>query len=515
LTSIGNILVDGQGVDKAMLRSYLAAREIVSVKDPAFGAAGDGVTDDTTAIQAAVDAVTAGVLYFPRGVYLVTSTININLDAHHTDLLGEGWTSTFIHHRTAGRAAVYVHGSGYKTRSAQFYPRNGSWHTIDNISIGSTVGHGLEYYRAGLNSRMNDVWLFAAAATKSYLYGRGGPAILEASHMRFGAGNMASGNSTDTAAIALLTGLPAWARHAIDIQNDNNNLVTELHFSNCQCHYTLNDCVVLADNSAAGGSFFNITFNDCQFKPDRTYAAYNLKKVQANLVNCYSEGVSLAASMVKLSGGAVIRLVSCNGNNCGIEVDLGVAGTNELHIQGGEYYQLTTTGATGTVKILASDAVFQLAVNGPVIRGTNNYYRSGSNLIPIQPSNSWTPTLSIGGGNLKLARAEATFERIGRVVYVSAWMELPNSFGGLTGNVLIRGLPFTTENNNNAGRCVMLLQPVAQAPGLGSCIQAQTNRNSKEVTPSKVISGTVAQLTHADMAVNGQWRLAGFYFTAE
>ena len=52
--------------------------EFVSVKD--FGAVGDGTTDDTVAIQAAVNAVqseTPEVLYFPSGIYKVSATINI------------------------------------------------------------------------------------------------------------------------------------------------------------------------------------------------------------------------------------------------------------------------------------------------------------------------------------------------------------------------------------------------------------------------------------------------------
>ncbi len=44
-------------------------RDIVSVKD--FGAVGDGVTDDTAAIQAAWDSIKSanGTLFFPKGVY--------------------------------------------------------------------------------------------------------------------------------------------------------------------------------------------------------------------------------------------------------------------------------------------------------------------------------------------------------------------------------------------------------------------------------------------------------------
>jgi parallel beta-helix repeat protein len=51
-------------------------RETVSVKD--FGAKGDGVTDDTVAIQNAVNACSAGsTLLFPLGIYLISSTITI------------------------------------------------------------------------------------------------------------------------------------------------------------------------------------------------------------------------------------------------------------------------------------------------------------------------------------------------------------------------------------------------------------------------------------------------------
>lgn len=50
-------------------------RDVVSVKD--FGAVGDGVTNDTTAIQNAIAAVSAaGVVMFPPGTYLV-STVNV------------------------------------------------------------------------------------------------------------------------------------------------------------------------------------------------------------------------------------------------------------------------------------------------------------------------------------------------------------------------------------------------------------------------------------------------------
>jgi hypothetical protein len=64
-------------------------RQTVSVKD--FGAVGNGVADDTVAIQAAIDAVRIGTVYFPAGTYKVTDTINIGLDnvATTINLIGD------------------------------------------------------------------------------------------------------------------------------------------------------------------------------------------------------------------------------------------------------------------------------------------------------------------------------------------------------------------------------------------------------------------------------------------
>lgn len=60
--------------------------EIVSVKD--FGAVGDGVTDDTVAIQAAIDSG-ARSIYLPQGTYLVSDTLRQDGNGYALGVFGD------------------------------------------------------------------------------------------------------------------------------------------------------------------------------------------------------------------------------------------------------------------------------------------------------------------------------------------------------------------------------------------------------------------------------------------
>lgn len=69
-SSVIGFIASGAGAVQRTIQDKL--RDTVSVKD--FGAVGDGVTDDTAAIQAAIDSG-AGVVWFPAGTYLTSATI--------------------------------------------------------------------------------------------------------------------------------------------------------------------------------------------------------------------------------------------------------------------------------------------------------------------------------------------------------------------------------------------------------------------------------------------------------
>jgi len=97
----GAALVGYQRAETGAVARTLAAKagERLSVKD--FGAVGDGVADDTAAIQAAFDAIPSasgqgGTVYIPAGDYKITDTLVFERAAapFHASILGDSGSST-------------------------------------------------------------------------------------------------------------------------------------------------------------------------------------------------------------------------------------------------------------------------------------------------------------------------------------------------------------------------------------------------------------------------------------
>jgi hypothetical protein len=77
VSNAANITYSGQFTGQSARTVAAKLADVVSVKD--FGAVGDGVTDDTAAIQAAIDSVAAfggGTVFFPAGSYRLLSILD-------------------------------------------------------------------------------------------------------------------------------------------------------------------------------------------------------------------------------------------------------------------------------------------------------------------------------------------------------------------------------------------------------------------------------------------------------
>jgi len=129
--------------DDAVARSAQdKMRDVVSVKD--FGAVGDGVTDDTAAIQAAID--NGGALFFPAGEYRITNTLTVSQTGATV------WTGVGPSSFSAGSKLVFDHAldatdfisvsgdpytGGFQFEGLWFYGsgRNGTYNTSPNVLI--------------------------------------------------------------------------------------------------------------------------------------------------------------------------------------------------------------------------------------------------------------------------------------------------------------------------------------------------------------------------------------------
>ncbi|CUJ71430.1 Pectate lyase superfamily protein [Achromobacter sp. 2789STDY5608628] len=97
------------GVGAVARTSQDKLREAISVRD--FGAVGDGVVDDTLAIQAAINYAKGRTVFLPAGRYLITAPIELNTSTAITPkyqpasrLIGDGALATVILNRSGDYA---------------------------------------------------------------------------------------------------------------------------------------------------------------------------------------------------------------------------------------------------------------------------------------------------------------------------------------------------------------------------------------------------------------------------
>lgn len=139
--------------------------EISSIKD--FGAIGDGTTDDTDAIQAALDA--RGTVYIPAGTYKITSTLTMYGD---TEVFGAGPGVSII--KAVGiTSGNIIQDSSYVTSTDVNLNIVLRDFELDCNSYATGTSIGLNFYRVG-NLTMDNVYIHDCGNTlfnygKSYI----------------------------------------------------------------------------------------------------------------------------------------------------------------------------------------------------------------------------------------------------------------------------------------------------------------------------------------------------------
>lgn len=323
---------------------------INAVNVKSFGAKGDGVTDDTAALQAAITYLVqfqGGTLYLPRGIYQVSAAVNI---PNSVSIMGEGQFVTFLRTTSATAAILNITSKGdleitqlsftsSVTRTAGFYiDMNDS--QVVNVYIGHV---SMFSYFGGIR--------WAGAATLDvdqcqFLNGIAGAGIgiqinagvdIAIRHSLWSAASQTSAGIlvTNSGDITLDDLNIIRAGNCLWINPGNGQVIPSLEATNCFFDSSNNGLVV---GGAGTGTFARSKFTACWF------GSHALRGAIFNSAGGVTDGITFEAcdfygnttAGVDFFSGAAsqnVSLLGCNiaGNGAGVNV-----GTNhaKVRIQG-------------------------------------------------------------------------------------------------------------------------------------------------------------------------------------
>jgi hypothetical protein len=321
-------------------------RQYVSVKD--FGAVGDGTTDDTTAVQAAITA--GGSIYFPVGNYKITSVLTIPTNIP-LRLFGAGKSVSTITQSSATSNCLQYLGASYLSCD------------ISDMSFvgGSTSGAGLYFTKV-----YNSIWQNLSASG-----GGAGVSIQACFSTQF---NYISANSTNSHGFSIVgeNTITFLNCYATSVPNTGGfagyNLGGKATLISCNSLNSGGTCVNITGTTA------NMTFIGCNFEDFLNYGIYSTAgNLELILDNC-----------TFLPPTAVVQP---SGYQCSLWIDYSAS---PIIIRG------TSMLSKGASRVLAteifvnsSDAGLQLVIYGPETGETPITVAGVSHTAPY-----WTTTLT-------------------------------------------------------------------------------------------------------------------------
>ena len=387
LTAALTFTQDGTG---AKPRSYDSKfKDTIHVKD--FGAVGNGIADDTAAIQAAITAAAGKTLVFDAVTYKTTSTLTIS--SHGTKLHCRDATIDYY-----GTAAAI----GFGLVGGTIYPVEVEFHNL-NINVNSGPSSAGIQVRTSY-SRYYDVGILlksGATSAKGFVL-VGDEANGSGPYYNLFQGCVVQSQSlgTDHTGFQCSTQAPLY-------RAPNANTWIGGRIGQCATGFLI---------AGGGNTFFHPTVENVA----ATGVAFDFVGPSAsictanNVFGGYVENASIAFRFNSLANvnGVFNPYVT------GASTFISDAGTENLCITGNAPSRLSAGVKFGS---LSNDA------------SALDYYEEGT----------WTPTL-VGGttaGSYTITTTTANYTRIGRLVHVSAQMAITINSAG-TGSARFGGLPF-------------------------------------------------------------------------
>jgi hypothetical protein len=454
-------------------------QESVSVKD--FGATGDGVTDDTAAIQAAIDHAVSvkGKLVFPKDNYRITSTLTVT-----QPITIDGEMSQIF--QATADIDVFLFDEG--TAGSGNYQNT---FDVRNLVVRTAVGTGNGFVFRNINeSTFENLFVVGCGNIAFYVQG----CLLTCfKHLYTGNGLTASPGFFAAGASGNQTGFKIDGYNGL---GPNGNT-----FDRC----TATNSTVKAFDVAGTGNVF--------IAPD------------AEGISTPAVGMDIQGLSTTLIGGnfeGTGNSINVNATNCTLQ---GVNALSFVNIPSG-VYGTTVTG--GNVRYLVFQAGsfnntaigVRIGTGGFIVdNGTNNlklniYNSVTAAEVGMFQAGSFTPDLEFGGasGVSTYFNNQANWWRFGNIVHFNIFLQV-NALTAATGSATINmnDIPYTPAGTANIP-CSWSGNGVPVGAGYGNVVP-EIDAGTKTILLSKVLdsTGIAASLDEGDFSSGDQILVSGFF----
>lgn len=396
--------------------------DVVSVKD--FGAVGDGTTDDTAAIQAALNA--AAVVFAPTGVYKISGAITIPSQRR---LYGDGMDRTVF--RASNAAAAFVNATvNHNLIVLEDFTFDGNNLTSVGITLG--VAGSVGTLPSSSSDHFQNVKVAQCTSHGVVMY-----------YCQYALFENCIFTTNGGYGLYLVDCSVIGANACLFTSNKTGLVMGGILIGGADSIFT--DCRFYGPYSGAAEGYlildncFNLTFQACYFEHEIAHSQPLVRisrsdyPITSNIFfnDCNFVGLSFATDLISISYGRRIKFTNCT-----------------AFVPTAGYYILKVTDASATVQIA------DCYVNTSYSTFTTQYWTENALAISTVATTNLKDssyqqgtvdlTITDGTHNAAMNAKTCTWVKVGKMVTITGNLST-TAMTGVAGNLNISGLPFQVD----------------------------------------------------------------------